>query len=85
MQQIIKETAHRLGLSEDLVRTVIRSYFRAFRQSLTQVKYHKLSNLDGLKLNAILIGFGKMIVSQAHRKRYKKQRNNERENNSEIN
>jgi hypothetical protein len=71
MNEIIKETANRLGMSEDLVGKIIRNYFRALKKSITKVDYKRQQTLDGVKTNAVIPGLGKLIVPKNKKDNFK--------------
>jgi hypothetical protein len=75
--KLIKETAQRLNLPESKVKIVMEFYFKSILKVMTRIRYSELDNLDDVKTNVCVTGFGKFVVS-ARRKafvKHKKERN----------
>jgi nucleoid DNA-binding protein len=64
MEQLIKETASRLGLSVELVDKIIRTYMEYVRMRLTKIRYSSLDSFEKVRTNFSLPGFGKLVVKQ---------------------
>ena len=67
MNEIIKETANRLGLSEAMVSKIVKNYFRSLKRSVTKIDFKKQQTIADIKTNCIIPGFGKLVVN-THRK-----------------
>ncbi len=69
MDEIIREVAKTLNIPQDHVEKVIYSFFRTFKRTVTKTKYRDLDSLEGVKTNAVIPGFGKLVVTN---KKYRK-------------
>ena len=64
MEELIKETASRLGLSIEVVSKVIMTYVAYVKMRLTKIRYSQLGTFDKIRTNFSLPGFGKLVVKQ---------------------
>ena len=74
MKQLISETATILNLDRVVVETVINSFLRVFVKTITKVRLKELSTLDGIKTNATIPGFGKLVIVPSKKEKFKKRK-----------
>ena len=74
MKQLISETAEKLGMEEETVSTVINFFFRSFYKVITKVRLKELDTLYGVKTNAVIPGFGKLVVTQKRKQQLEKRK-----------
>lgn len=69
MKEIFLEVAEELGISVNVVESVINTYLGFIRNRISRVPYKTLTSWDKVKTNFLLPGFGKLVVKGKTQKR----------------
>ena len=88
MDKLVSEVAEILGIDKDIVETVINSYLRTLKKTISRIDYNSLSSFDGIKTNLAVPGLGKLIVNYKRKIKFNKHKirknGRDKESQSEI-